>query len=252
MRWKNRGLSMPELMVAMTVLFVVSSLIMSMFVTGMRQTAQATQNQDLESLTRQKLSELREMDYALLDGEAGTEAFDPPYQEFQSTVTFTPLQGETLADARVVEVSVTHPDYGTRSARTVRCNIVIDPGKAAWEKFACGSCHSLPGAGYEDPTMLPLGPIPVGDPGFAGPRPIPPGPGGLETYIRDSIVDPTAYEAYDPLVEGTMTNFYVEGEPNPAPGDPPYDPNNSDEFIRLNSMSDEEVDAMATWISTFQ
>lgn len=237
---------MPELMVAMTVLFIVSTFIMTMFVTGLRQTAQATQNQDLETLTKAKVSELSQMDYALLDGQAGTAPLPAPNDDYTCTVAFSPLEGEVLANARVVEVTVTHPDYGTRTGRTVRCNIVIDPGKAAWDKFGCGSCHSLPAAGYDLAGMLPLGPIPVGTPGFEGPRPVPPGPGGLETYIKASIDNPTGYNAYDPDVEGTMSDFYIEGV------DPEYDPSSSDSFVRANSMSNAEKDALATWIATFQ
>lgn len=241
----HQGLSMPELMVAMTVLFIVSTFIMSMFVTGLRQTAQATQNQDLESLTKAKVCELSQIDYGMLDAQAGTAPLPAPNSEYICTVAFSALDGEAMADARVVEVTVTHPEYGTRTGRTVRCNIVIDPGKAAWDKFGCGSCHSLPGAGYDLPGMLPLGPIPVGDPGFDGPRPIPPGPTGLQDYIKDSIVDPTGYKAYDPDEEGVMQDFFMEGEAE-------YSPNDPDQFIRANSMSNAERDSLATWISTFQ
>lgn len=243
---------MPELMVAMTVLFIVSTFIMSMFVTGLRQTGQATQNQDLETFTKAKLSELAQMDYGMLDAEAAVDQPLPGHPGYRYTVAFSALETEALADARVVEVTVTHPEYGTRSGRTVRCNIIIDPGKAAWEKFGCAECHSLPGAGYIDPVppasaYIPLGPIPVGTPGFdPGDRPIPPGPNGLETYIKDSINDPAGYKAYDPLVEGSMSNFYVEGV------DPEFDPASTDDFIRGNSMSQAERDALATWIVTWQ
>ncbi len=250
-RNRSRGLTMAEVMVAMTVLFIVSTFIMSMFVTGLRQTAQATQNQQLETLTRTKLSELRQIDYGLLVPEVNI-PFPPPNSAYTYSVSLSTMPGESYADARLVDVSVSHPEYGTRNGRAIRCNIVLDPGKAAWEKFQCGSCHSLPGAGYDGSGLLPLGPIPVADPGFDGARPIPPGPGGLETYIKASIVDPTAYNAYDPSVEGTMQNYYVEGESNPEPGDPPYDPNNSDPSIRANSMGQAEVDALAAWVATFQ
>ena len=244
--WKHsRGLSMPELMVAMTVLFIVSTFIMSMFVTGLRQTGQATQNQDLESLTRAKVSELSQMEWsALIALPQITQNFPVPYDAYSWKLEFSPLQGESINESRVCEVTVSHPDYGIRTGRTVRCNIVIDPGKAAWDKFGCDACHSLPGAGYDN-GLLPLGPVPVGDPGFDGPRPVAPGPNGLKNYIKDSIDNPTGYNAYDPATEGVMQVFYVEG-------DPLYDPSSSDAFVRANSMSNAEKDALATWITTFQ
>ena len=245
---------MPELMVAMTILFVVSSFIMSMFVTGMRQTAQATQNQTLEALTRQELGKLRVMPFASLDAEAGTHAFPAPLQDYEYEVEFRPIAGEAITDAKICEVTVTHPEYGIRSGRVFRANANIDPGRAAWEKFDCGSCHFLPNAGLQDSgagVQISLGPIPS-TPGFDGPRPIPPGPNGLETYISESITNPKNYRAYDPNVEGLMTNFYVENEPSPEPSDAPYDPNSPDPFVAQNSMSEAERDAIATWVATMQ
>jgi type II secretory pathway pseudopilin PulG len=242
---------MPELMVAMTILFVVSTFIMSMFVTGMRQTAQATQNQQMETLVREKLSELRVMSYGSLNAELGAHTFAAPNADYQYTVAFWPIDGETMADARVVEVTVTHPEYGTRSARTVRSNFVRNPGRDAWDKFGCGTCHYIPSAGLPDTGLgvqIDLGPIPVNDP--SNPRPVPPGPDGVKEYIKNSIMNPTDFLAYDD--QGSMQDFYIEGEPNPAPGDPPFDPNSSDVFVADNSMSQAEVDAIANWLSQYQ
>lgn len=241
---QKRGLSMPELMVAMTILFVVCSFVMSMFVTGMRQTAQATQNDELESLVRTEIGKLTQVPFADLVDSSGP--MDAPYEDYNREVSLSGVPGEDPDKVKVVEVTVSHPEYGSRSGRTVRCDIIIDPGKAAWEKFDCASCHSLATAGYAE-GIYPLGPIPTAD-GFDGPRPIPAGPNGLRDYIREAILNPEDYRAYD----AAMQNFYIEGEPNPVPGDPPFDPNNVDEFIRKNSMSEAEMDALADYIASFQ
>ena len=236
---RTSGLSMPELMVAMTILFVVSTFVMSMFVTGARQTGQATQNQDLESLVRLKVSELREANFSTL-ANIGPTAFPPPNDRFQFQVELLTMPGEATTDARIVQVTVTHPEFGSRTGRTVRSNVVVDPGAVAWEKFGCGACHSLPAGGYpDDSVLLPLGPIPT-TPGFDGPRPIPPGPGGLEAYIRDSIDNTLGYRAYDPLTEGAMSTFDVQGS------DPAYTPG------AAGSMSTQEIADLATWIRKLQ
>jgi hypothetical protein len=243
---------MPELMVAMTTLFVVSTFIMSMFVTGMRQTAQATQNQDLETLTRQELGKLRAMPYTSLDAEGGTHPFPAPLDDYEYTVDFRTIPGESLADARICDVTVSHPSYGQRTGRVFRANANIDPGRAAWEKFDCGTCHFLPNAGLQDQgvgVQISLGPIPT-TAGADGPRPIPPGPTGLEDYIKQSITQPDLYMAYDD--QGNMQNFYVENEPSPAVGDPPFEPDSTDPFIAQNSMSEAERDAIAAWIVQMQ
>lgn len=240
----RRGLTMAEVMVSITVLFVVSSFIMGMFVMGARQTAQATQNHDLASLTRTKLSEVQSLKYGDLDGIPTTGNFPAPNDGFSFRIDFSVVDGQDLADARIVEVTVSHPDYGTRSARTVRADASIDPGKEAWEKFGCGACHTLPAGGYPDLAgRRTLGPIPV-----AGPPARPVGPGGLEEYVADSIRDPMLFEAYTagpPDNAGFMQDFIIEGEPG-------YDPNSTDPVTAANSMSTQEVEALATWITSLQ
>ncbi len=231
---------MAELMVGMTVMFVVCSFVMSMFVTGLRQTAQASQNQDMESLMRQKVGEFRVIDFSQLDSQTMSGNFPPPHQAFHFDVIFKPLAGEDMSNARVVDVTVTHPDYGQRNARTVRANVQVNPGRAAWEKFDCGACHSLPAAGYPEATgLVSLAPIQVDDPD--NPRPI--GPGGIREYIEDSVRAPDDFIAYSDM--GVMQDFYVEG-------DAEYDPDSPDEFVAANSMSNEELQALSAWISEFQ
>lgn len=238
-RWQS-GLSMAELMFAMTVMFVVCSFVMSMFITGLRQTAQASQNQDLESLTRQKVGEFRVVEFSQLDSMTMSGSFPDPHQAYRFDVVYAPLAGEDMSNARVVDVTVTHPEYGRRNARTVRANVQENPGRVAWEKFDCGACHSMPAAGYpEGAALVSLAPIDVDDP--SNPRPI--GPGGITDYIEQSVRDTNSFIAYDDM--GTMTDFYVEGEPE-------FDPDSSDEFVAANSMSNEELQALAAWISEFQ
>lgn len=236
----QRGLTMAELMVGMTVMFVVCTFVMSMFVTGLRQTAQAPQKQELETLARLKLGEFRVMEFSQLDSQTMTGTFAPPHEQYHFDVTYRQLPGEDMANARVVEVSVSHPDYGQRNARTVRSNVQENPGRAAWEKFDCGACHSLPAAGYpEAGTLVSLAPIQVDDP--ANPRPI--GPGGISEYIEQSVRDPNSFIAYSDL--GIMQDFYIEGESD-------YDPASDDEFVAANSMSNEELQALVTWIAEYQ
>lgn len=239
-RRHQKGLSMAELMFAMTVMFVVCSFVMSMFITGLRQTAQASRNQDLESLTRQKVGEFRVIEFDQLDSQTMSGSFPAPHQSYRFEVAYRALPGEEMSDARVVEVTVSHPEYGRRNARTVRANVQKNPGQAAWEKFDCGACHSMPAAGYPAGTgLVSLAPIDVDNP--SNPRPI--GPGGITAYIEQSIRDTNSFIAYDDM--GTMTDFYVEGEPE-------FDPDSSDEFVAANSMSNEELQALAAWIADFQ
>ncbi len=231
---------MAELMVGMTILFVVCTFVMSMFITGLRQTAQAPQKQDLETLARLKVGEFRVVEFSQLDAQTMSGNFAAPYERYQFDVAYRPLPGEDLSDARVVEVTVSHPDYGQRSSRTVRSNVQENPGRAAWEKFDCGACHSLPAAGYpEAAALVSLAPIQVADP--ANPRPI--GPGGIAEYIEQSVRNPNEFIAYSDL--GTMQNFYIEGESD-------YNPTSEDDFIAANSMSNEELQALVTWISEYQ
>lgn len=231
---------MAELTVGMTVMFVVCSFVMSMFVTGLRQTAQASQNQDMESLMRQKVGEFRVIEFSQLDSQTMAGNFPTPHQAFHFDVIFKPLAGEDMSNARIVDITVTHPDYGRRSARTVRANVQVNPGRAAWEKFDCGACHSLPAAGYPEATgLVSLAPIQVDDP--ANPRPL--GPGGISEYIEDSVRNPDDFIAYSDM--GVMQDFYVEG-------DAEYDPDSEDEFVAANSMSNEELQALAAWISEYQ
>ncbi len=252
------GLSMPELAVAATILFVVSTAIMTMFVTGLRQTAQATQNHDLENLTRRKLAELRVLPYPQLAAQAGLDLpFPSPLDDYRFSIALSPVPGEDPTRTAVVEVSVTHPEHGTRSARTVRCDVVVDPGQAAFEKFGCVQCHSLPQAGSPtDRYRVPLGPIiPTSTMDYQG-RGMPnntPSEGDWRAYIADSIRDPGAVDPFAGSSEGadlsytTMVGeFYIEGQ------DPEFDPDSTDPVVASNSMSAAEVDAMATWLAQFQ
>lgn len=260
MRKNSRGLTMPEVMVAMTILFVVSSFIMTMFVTGMRQTGQATQNQDLENLTRKKLAELRVMPYAQLGSEVVTDApFSPAPADdrYRYSVSLSPLPGEDPARTTIVQVTVTHPDYGVRTARTVRCEVIVDPGQAAFEKFGCVQCHTLPQAGAAASTdRVPLGPItPTSTTDYAGRGLSGPNPSNAEweSYIAQSVADPGAVNAYAGSAQETdliwtdmVGEFYVEGV------DPEFDPASTDPVIASNSMSSTELNAIATWLAQFQ
>lgn len=254
------GLSMPELAVAATILFVVSTAIMTMFVTGLRQTGQATQNHDLENLTRQKLAQLRVIPYTQLATQVASDApFSPPLPDarYRYSVVVTPLAGEDPVRTAVVEVTVTHPDHGSRSARTVRCDVVVDPGQAAFEKFGCVQCHSLPQAGSPtDRFRVPLGPIvPTSTMDYEG-RGMPnntPSESDWETYIEDSIRNPGAVDPFAGSAEGadlaytTMVGeFYVEGV------DSEFDPDSTDPVVAANSMSAAEVQAMGAWLAQFQ
>lgn len=233
----NRGLSMAEMVFAMTLLFLVATFVMSMFIQGSRQMAQAAQNHDLASLTRTKLTEIRAMPFGDLDSLPGAPTgFPAPNDQFTYSVQFLDFNGEDQAVSRTVELTVSHPTYGSRVVRTVRSLVQPpDPGQVAWEKFGCATCHSIPSAGYpDDGYMIPLEPIGALNPGVTRPGP-------WDSYISESVQDPNAF---DPFPAGggvfendVMLDYNVEGDAS-------YDPN--------TGVSSQELSDMAAWIATFQ
>ncbi len=235
---KRRGLTMVEMVFAMTLLFLVGSFVMSMFVTGSRQMAMASQNQDLASVTRTKLTEIQSMPFADLASLPTTPtALPAPYDQFSYSVSESSFNGESPAVSKQLELTVTHPTFGSKVVRTVRTLVPPpNPGKEAFDKFGCAACHSLPSAGYPDgPFMIPLDPI--GDLNDTVTR-----PGPWQDYIAESVADPNAFDPFPAggttgLENDVMLDFSVEGEPS-------YDPN--------VGISAQELNDMAAWIATFQ
>lgn len=256
----RRGLTMAEILVATTILFVVSTFIMTMFVTGLRQTRQASQHQDMENLMQLKLAELRLIEYDDLSTQVASNAtFSPPPDDdrYRYSVTLTPVPGEDPSSVTQVNLTVTHPEFGVRTARTVRCDIDIDPGLVAFRKFGCDVCHSLPQAGLPvTPDLVPLGPItPTSTTDYVG-RGLPsndPTAAEWEAYIIESVSFTAATDAYTSSAEGAslvfpvmIDSFLVEGV------DPTFDPNSADPAIANASMTSEELQSIATWLAQYQ
>lgn len=234
----RRGLTMIEMVFAMTILFLVGSFVMSMFVTGSRQMAMASQNQDLATVTRTKLTEIQSMPFANLNSLPTTPtALPAPHNDFRYSVSFSAFNGEDINTSKQVELTVTHPTFGSKVVRTVRTLLPPpNPGKDAFDKFGCAACHSIPSAGYPDaPGFIPLEPIGALNNGVTRPGP-------WEDYIAESISDPNAFDPFPAggttgLEDDAMLDFSVEGEAT-------YDPN--------YGISAQELDDMAAWIATFQ
>lgn len=235
-----RGLSMAEMMVAMVVLFLVGVFVMDMFVGGSRQLVKATKNERLTSLIRAKTSEINLTEYSDLDGLTLAGNFPAPDASYQYLIAYSNFQAFPQTEARIVEITVRHPTLGQRKARLVRSAVPeLDPGQLVFEKFACGTCHALPAAGYPDPGTL-LGP-PLDEitdtSGGRPPRPFQTGSGTFQDYITSSVYDPNGFDS-DPSSTNTMSpSIDIEGY------SAPYDPS--------TDMSSSEINALSSWLQTF-
>ena len=239
----NRGLSMLEMVMAMTVLFLVGAFVMNMFVQGSRQMAKAANREKLTSLARAKVSEMRLMDYVDLDGATLSGSFPAPDDGFQYQVSYSDFQGYPQTEARTVTIAVSHPTHGRTVTRIVRSNVPpLDPGQVAFNKFGCATCHSLPAAGY--PAAAGLVPLDqVGQIGDAPPGWPNPSAADFENYVTTSISDPTAFDPFptgsgSPYEALTMTDYKYQGV------DPDYDP--------AVDVSIQEGTDMAVWLRGLQ
>jgi Cytochrome c len=237
----QKGLSMLEMMFAMVVLFLVGAFVMNMFVTGSHQLVRAGKKEKISGFLRAKTSELRLLEYAQLDPLSATGNFGPADPDYLYRIDYSAFESYALSEARVVEVTVSHPEIGEIKNRLVRSAVPpLSPGQAAFNKFGCASCHSLTSAGYAaGPTLVPLDQIGVS----GNPRPYQSGSGTLEDYINNSLTDPGGFDAYPDVTPAVgfsnlvMTYIPVEGS------DPAYDP--------ATGVSSQEMSDLTEWIAGF-
>jgi Tfp pilus assembly protein PilV len=235
-KFKNRGLSMIEMMFAMLVLFIVGVFVMDMFVAGSRQMVKASKNEKMNSLLRAKVSEWRLMDYGLLDSTLTADDFPPPDNDYSYSVSFSDFNGHDQLDARTVTITVEHDEGGQMVSRLSRSRVPdLHPGQEAFNKFGCASCHSMPSVGYPHYDYF----VPLDNIGDAGdPRPFQTDPTNVsfEDYVVDSMVNPGDFKAFpDVDTLGPMLELEYEGH------DPGYDPD--------TDVSSEELQDMADWIN---
>ena len=235
------GLSMAEMMVAMVILFMVGVFVMDMFVGGSRQLVKATKNEKLFSLLRAKASEIRMTEYTDLDSLVLSGNFPAPEDSYQYQISYLDFQGMDQADARIVEITVRHPKLGQRTSRLVRSVVPEDPGKVVFEKFACGTCHALPAAGYPVASGL-LGPrldnmkvISTDRP--ARPFQTDPTNVSFQDYIIESVYDPNGFDSDLSNANEMAPLINIEGYVSP------FDPS--------TDMSAQEVADLAVWLESF-
>lgn len=226
----RRGLTIPELMLAMFLMFITAAFVMNLFILGARQTANVSQTSELVSYSNSKVSELLTAPFPSVGPSSGY--FDPPANEYSFNVTTQPNFGSD-PNLTVVEVEVRHTTHGTRNTRFLRSKLPPkDPGQAAFERLACWSCHSLPSMGYADaPGLVPLTGIGSRPAGWTG---------GLapDAYVEQSVRDPALVDNYGGTY-GAMQIYFEET-------DPLYDPVNNP----ANSVSDAEITALGNWLTS--
>ena len=233
---------MAEMMVAMVILFMVGVFVMDMFVGGSRQLVKATKNEKLFSLLRAKSSELRMTEYADLDSLTLGGNFPAPDDSYQYLISYQNFQSFAQTEARIIEITVRHPKLGQRTSRMVRSAVPeLDPGQLVFEKFACGTCHALPAAGYPDPGTL-LGPrldnmkVTNAD-RPARPFQTDPTNVSFKDYIIESVYDPNGFDSDLSNTNVMSPSIDIEGYVSP------FDPS--------TDMTAQEVDDLATWLESF-
>lgn len=80
----RRGLTIPELMLAMFLMFITAAFVMNLFILGARQTANVSQTSELVSYSNSKVSELLTAPFPSVGPSSGY--FDPPANEYSFKV----------------------------------------------------------------------------------------------------------------------------------------------------------------------
>lgn len=203
---------MIEVVVALFILFLASSFVMSMFIVGGKAVASTEDGMRLNSLLQTKMDEVMSTRYDRLPSlvTPGT-AFPRPNQDFKFSVAAEPFEPRV----QKVTVKVIGPDGRERSWSSLRSEDPRRLGEVLYEGFGCVGCHSLAKVGANGK----VGPSHdrLGD--YAGRR-----KAGLnaEQYVKESVRRPDAFvvEGFEPFMSG----------------------------LPLTTMSNEDLDALTDWL----
>lgn len=231
-----------ELALAMFIVFIATSFLMSLFVAGNRAFVRQGENSTRISLAQAKMDEVMAVPYtssARILGLAGSGTFPAPFDKYSWVVAVSSdFNGDP--DVNRVTVDVTSPNGARTTLQGLRSRppSTIAPGEALYEAWGCVGCHGLYYA--SNPAMSVPGSTAIIAPShnMIGDRGSP--VAGLTTveYIKQSVRDPSAYvvPGYSPYMAGlplttmpdadldVLAQWLVDVTTTPPPPPPPPPP----------------------------
>lgn len=234
----KRGVTLFELVVAMSLLFFTGSFVMNLFISGSRLPLRVEQGMRLEHLAQRQLDAILVKPFEIqpVDGERGSFPDEPGHSYRVKVVDFD-------ADLFMVTVTAENSDGLSRSLRALRpkrrpvpppppppppppdwdpdSGDPAPPPMPDFEGMGCVSCHG--GAAPSAPPWTPEGLAEsASNAGFGD---------DVRGYVRNSLEDPSAYQ---------------------RPGYDYYDTNGdpwSGMTGAVDGISDDDRDAIADWLS---
>lgn len=187
MRHNARGLSLLELMLAMGLLYLCASFLMSMFVVGSRAPERMNEQAIADVLAQQKMDELVSKDLTIVVyADSGT--FGPDRPDYRFDLSTAPAGFDPLVTLVTLDV------LGPSGARTT-LHALRPPNPAPSAEtildaaFGCTACHRIPGmaSSWPDDSMAP--PLDKSSLEAAAGR----AGQALDQYIDQSVRDPASY-----------------------------------------------------------
>lgn len=195
---------MLELVMAITLLFLSASFVMSMFITGSRVPQHVDHNQRMDMLAQ------AQMDKVIAQGSYATTTgpfpCPTPFSGVVEQVDASTFDSGFGPDAVVVTVRVTDPEGQMRELRTIKTNTPPPaPGYSLIvNDLTCLSCHSMQAYGGGATVGSTTGSAPAwtraGLEASAAAAGVP-----LDTYIRQSVRNPNAF-----VNTGSPNFFYTD------------------------------------------
>lgn len=231
---RSRGLTMLEMVMAIALLFLSASFVMSMFITGSRVPQHVEHNQKMDMLAQ------AQMDRVIAEGSYFTTTGPFPCPTpFTGTVTETSansMDSDFQPDALIVTVRVSDGAGQFRELKTIKTNAPPPaPGYSLIvNDLTCLTCHSMQAYGGGGQVGSTAGAAPPwtraqlqANASAAGVS--------LDQYIRDSVRNPSAF------VNTSSSNYYYT------------DPSNGQNMSYMTTfntaaLSDADLDAVVNYM----